>query len=146
MVVQDPAKKHSHRDVEAIFERVRSLGAQEGPVAEPPRPLAAPASSRFFSGSSNTLTGESRQQSEQVASEPGSRASPPAAIVHNVHFWRNGFTVNDGPLRRLDDVSNLPFLEVRSINWICSVFSALRNEVCALQCIAKIRDSVEHIT
>ncbi|KAG0604107.1 hypothetical protein M758_10G145500 [Ceratodon purpureus] len=114
MVVQDPAKKHSHRDVEAIFERVRSLGAQEGPVAEPPRPLAAPASSRFFSGSSNTLTGESRQQSEQVASEPGSRASPPAAIVHNVHFWRNGFTVDDGPLRRLDDVSNLPFLE--SIN------------------------------
>ena len=112
MVVQDPTKKPVHRDVEAILERVRSLGAQEGPVAEPPRP-AAPSSNRFsFLGSSNTLTGEIRQQ-EQVSSEAGPRASP-AALVHTIHFWRNGFTVNDGPLRRLDDVANLPFLEART--------------------------------
>lgn len=110
MVVQDPNKMPGRRDVEAIFERVRNLGAQEGPAAEPTR-SAAPRSS-IFSGSSHTLTGETRQQ-EQATSETGLRASPPDPIVHNVHFWRNGFTVNEGPLRRLDDPLNLPFLEVR---------------------------------
>lgn len=118
MVVQDPAKKHGHRDVEALFERVRSLGAQEGrPVAEAPA-----ASNRFFSGSSNTLTGESRQP---ASSEPESAGSPPTAIVHTVHFWRNGFTVNEGPLRRLDDVSNLPFLEVRCVRHFCEIRSGM---------------------
>jgi hypothetical protein len=47
--------------------------------------------------------------------------------VHTVHFWRNGFTVNEGPLRRLDDVSNLPFLEVKSTRATCSALSALQN-------------------
>lgn len=114
MVVQDPNKKPSRRDVEAIFERVRKLGAQEGPAAEPLRPAAPPANNRssFFSGSSHTLTGETRQQEQQATSETRLRTSPDP-IVHNVHFWRNGFTVNEGPLRRLDDPLNLPFLEVR---------------------------------
>ena len=116
MVVQDPNKKHSHRDVEAIFERVRRLGAQEGPAAEPAaRPAGQAGSIRFFSGSSHTLTGESRQQEQVTADQPELRDSPPEPIVHNIYFWRNGFTVNEGPLRRLDDPSNLPFLEARCI-------------------------------
>lgn len=41
MVVQDPNKKPSRKDVEAMFERVRRAGAQEGPVPEPARPAAA---------------------------------------------------------------------------------------------------------
>jgi UBX domain-containing protein 1 len=109
MVVQDPNKKPSRKDVEAMFERVRRAGAQEGPVPEPARPAAARSS--LFSGSSHTLSGETRQQEQATSETP---ASPPAPIVHNVVFWRNGFTVNGGPLRRLDDPLNLPFLE--SIN------------------------------
>lgn len=118
MVVQDPNKKHVHRDVEAIFERVRSLGAHEGPAAEPPaRPAGQAGGNRFFSGSSHTLTGETRGQQEQVNEDQPEllRASPPNPIVHNIHFWRNGFTVNEGPLRRLDDPANLPFLEARYV-------------------------------
>ncbi|PWA41177.1 serine/threonine protein phosphatase 2A 55 kDa regulatory subunit B prime gamma [Artemisia annua] len=33
--------------------------------------------------------------------------------VHTITFWTNGFTVNDGPLRRLDDPQNAYFLEIR---------------------------------
>lgn len=107
-MVQDPNKKPSRKDVEAMFERVRRAGAQEGPVPEPARPAAARSS--LFSGSSHTLSGETRQQEQATSETP---ASPPDPIVHNVVFWRNGFTVNGGPLRRLDDPLNLPFLEVR---------------------------------
>ncbi|KAJ6397190.1 hypothetical protein OIU77_022101 [Salix suchowensis] len=34
----------------------------------------------------------------------------PVAVVHNIVFWTNGFTVHDGPLRRLDDPENASFL------------------------------------
>ena len=97
MVVQDPSKNPKQ---ESIFERVRRsvLGAQESELP------AAAQSNRFFSGSSRTPTGETRQQ------QPEQGATP---IVHNVHFWRNGFTVGQGPLRLLDDPTNLPFLEAR---------------------------------
>jgi UBX domain-containing protein 1 len=117
MVVQDPNKKHIHREVEAMFERVRRLGAQEGFAAEPrARAAGQSGSNRFFSGSSHTLTGETRgPQVDGTADQPELRASPPDAIVHNIHFWQNGFTVDEGPLRRLDDPANLPFLEARYI-------------------------------
>jgi UBX domain-containing protein 1 len=123
MVVQDPNKKQDRRDVEAIFERVRRFGAQEGPAAEPPaRSTGQTGSNRFFSGSSHTRTGETRQQEQVTADQPELRAFPPDPIVHNIHFWRNGFTVNEGPLRRLDDPANLPLLEARYI-WFHKFFN-----------------------
>ncbi|CAD6336179.1 unnamed protein product [Miscanthus lutarioriparius] len=38
-------------------------------------------------------------------------SKPPEEIVHNIYFWRNGFTVNDGPLRSFDDPANASFLK-----------------------------------
>ncbi|XP_059662892.1 plant UBX domain-containing protein 4 [Cornus florida] len=94
MLVQDPTKGN---DVDAIFDQVRQLGAVEGPLEN----LHPSSSSRSFTGTGRLLSGET------VASTP----QQPEAVVHNIVFWRNGFTINDGPLRRLDDPENAPFLE-----------------------------------
>ena len=92
MLVQDPSKDDS---VNAIFDKARQLGAVEGP------PLATSASSSSsFAGTGRLLSGE--QPSPQQ----------PEAVIHNIVFWSNGFTVNEGPLRRMDDPENAPFLEV----------------------------------
>uniref|UniRef100_A0A2P2IYD2 Uncharacterized protein MANES_16G002900 n=2 Tax=Rhizophora mucronata TaxID=61149 RepID=A0A2P2IYD2_RHIMU len=94
MLVQDPTKGN---DVDAIFNQARQLGAVEGPLEH----LHPSSSSRSFTGTGRLLSGES------VPSAP----QQPEAVVHNIVFWTNGFTVNDGPLRRLDDPENSSFLE-----------------------------------
>ncbi|KAF4372595.1 hypothetical protein F8388_027268 [Cannabis sativa] len=87
MIVQDPSKDN---DVDAIFDQARQLGAVEGPVVPP-------SSSRSFTGTGRLLSGETVQSTPQ--------------LVHNIVFWSNGFTVNDGPLRSMDDPENANFLE-----------------------------------
>lgn len=96
MLVQDPSKGN---EVDAIFEQARQLGAVQAPVEN----LRPSSTSRTFSGTGRLLSGES------VPSAP--TPQQPDSIVHNIVFWRNGFTVNDGPLRRLDDPENDTFLE-----------------------------------
>lgn len=95
MLVQDPNKVN---DVDEIFKQARQLGGVEGPVEN----LHPSSSSTSFTGTGRLLSGE------PVAAAP----QQPQNLVHNIVFWRNGFTVNDGPLRRLDDPENAPFLEV----------------------------------
>ncbi|KAK3017715.1 hypothetical protein RJ639_003071 [Escallonia herrerae] len=98
MLVQDPSKSN---DVDEIFNQARQLGAVEGPM-EALRPSS---SSRSFSGTARLLSGDS------LPSAPAAPQQQPEPLVHNIVFWRNGFTINDGPLRRLDDPENAPFLE-----------------------------------
>lgn len=93
MLVQDPSKGN---DVDEIFNQARQLGV-DGPIDN-----MLPSSSRSFHGTGRTLAGD-----EVVAAA----SEPPETVVHNITFWRNGFTVNDGPLRRLDDPENASFLE-----------------------------------
>ncbi|KNA09258.1 hypothetical protein SOVF_154940 [Spinacia oleracea] len=96
VVVQDPSKENG---AEAIFEQARRNGASEVPV-DFHQPSS---SSRSFTGTARLLSGET------MSSSPHEQA--PEAIVYTVTLWRNGFTVNDGPLRRFDDEENASFLE-----------------------------------
>ena len=98
MLVQDPSKNN---DVDEIFNQARQLGAVEGPLEH----LRPSSSSASFTGTSRLLSGETVPSASQQ----------PEAVIHNIVFWANGFTVNDGPLRRLDDPENAPFLEVMAI-------------------------------
>lgn len=91
MLVQDPSKKD---DVDEIFNQARQLGAVEGPLEPPP-------SSRSFTGTGRLLSGENVPTGNQQ----------PEPVVHNIVFWSNGFTIDDGPLRKLDDPENASFLE-----------------------------------
>lgn len=95
MLVQDPTK--GGNDVDEIFNQARQLGAVEGPTES----VGPSSSSRSFSGTGRLLSGE------MVSAAP----QQPETVNHNIVFWRNGFTVNDGPLRRLDDPENASFLE-----------------------------------
>ncbi|KAG6526472.1 plant UBX domain-containing protein 4-like [Zingiber officinale] len=98
MLVQDPSK--GGNNVDAIFEQAQRMGAGQGPF-EP----SQSSSSRSFTGTGRLLSSES---------VPPARTAPapdrPENIMHNIDFWRNGFTVNDGPLRRFDDPENAAFL------------------------------------
>merc|ERR1719231_1559982 len=60
-----------------------------------------PAPSSSFTGSGQTLSG----QSVQGAAVP----KPPEE--HTITFYANGFTVDDGPLRAADDPANAAFLQ-----------------------------------
>ncbi|CAN6921366.1 unnamed protein product [Brassica oleracea] len=94
MLVQDPSKEPKHDDVDEIFNQARQLGAVEGP-------LERPSSSRSFTGTGRLLSGESVPTALQQ----------PEPVIHNIVFWSNGFTVDDGPLRKLDDPENASFLD-----------------------------------
>ncbi|KAL3850901.1 hypothetical protein ACJIZ3_012783 [Penstemon smallii] len=97
MIVQDPTKGNN---VDAIFDQARQQGAVQGPLEN----LQPSSSSRSFTGTGRLLSGE-------TAPAPAAAPQQPESLVHNIVFWRNGFTVNDGPLRRLNDPENAPFLE-----------------------------------
>ncbi|KAM7274677.1 hypothetical protein ACFE04_016543 [Oxalis oulophora] len=80
-------------DVDEIFSRASKLAVE--------RPSDHASSSRSFTGTARTLSGDT------LPSEP----EQPANTNHTITFWRNGFTVDDGPLRRMDDPANASFLE-----------------------------------
>ncbi|OIW04143.1 hypothetical protein TanjilG_00703 [Lupinus angustifolius] len=90
MLVQDPTKDNS---VDDIFDHARQ-SAVDVPPENPQR-------SKSFTGTARLLSGET------VPSAP----QPVEAITHTITFWRNGFSVDDGPLQGLDDPQNAPFLE-----------------------------------
>ncbi|KAE8728426.1 Plant UBX domain-containing protein 5 [Hibiscus syriacus] len=96
MVVRDPSKPH---DVDSIFNQARQAGAVEG-SDDYFRPSSS--STRSFSGTARLLTGET------LAPAP---PPPPEVVNHTITFWRNGFTIDDGPLRQLADPANASFIE-----------------------------------
>ncbi|CAI0430634.1 unnamed protein product [Linum tenue] len=95
MLVQDPTRRY---DADSIFDQARNSGAVQRPEDSSARSSSA---SRSFTGTGRLLTGETVPTSAQ----------PPESVNHTITLWRNGFTVNDGPLRRLNDPANADFLE-----------------------------------
>lgn len=99
MLVRGPPKAN---DVDAIFNQARQSGGVEASAEH----LLPSSSSRSFAGTGRLLSGE-------VSSTP-ELPETPQVVTHNITFWRNGFTIDDGPLRRLDDPANASFLAVCS--------------------------------
>ncbi|KAM0861524.1 hypothetical protein ACQ4PT_045829 [Festuca glaucescens] len=97
MIVQDPTKRNN---VDSIFEQARVMGAQQIP---PPSFDDQSSSSRSFTGTGRLLSGDA----QTAPSVP----EPPQDVLHNIHFWNNGFTIDDGPLRGYDDPENADFIE-----------------------------------
>ncbi|KAL3337669.1 hypothetical protein AABB24_030009 [Solanum stoloniferum] len=93
MLVQDPSKEN---DADALFNQARQCAAVEGPSEHLPSSV-----SRSFTGAARRLT------EEAVPSVP----QPPENATHAITFWRNGFTVDDGPPRSFDDPENASFVE-----------------------------------
>jgi len=81
-------------------------GAQ---VAEPPKPQQP----SYFGGQGHTL-GDIRNPSVVVRPAAAPQRQEPPEVNHTITFWRNGFSVDDGPLRKYEDPANKEFLD--SIN------------------------------
>ena len=84
--------------MDSLFEQARRAGAEDGTLDQ----HQPSSSSRSFSGRGRLLSGET----------PSAAPQQPEPEVHTITFWTNGFTVNDGPLRMLEDPQNASFLEV----------------------------------
>ncbi|KAG8075203.1 hypothetical protein GUJ93_ZPchr0006g45894 [Zizania palustris] len=108
MVVRDRSK----RNVDEVFKKAKTKGAKQGLFK------ARRKSSRSFTGTGRLLTGETVESDAP---------QPPENIVHNIYFWSNGFTVNDGPFRSFDDPANASFLAVNNsdLGNVCSCFICL---------------------
>ncbi|KAG5053171.1 hypothetical protein AAZX31_02G253400 [Glycine max] len=96
MLVRDPTRGNNNNNLDDIFDQARQVA-----VDAPPENPRSSSRSRSFSGTARLLSGETVPSAPQRVEE----------VTHTVIFWRNGFSVNDGPLRRLDDPQNAPFLE-----------------------------------
>lgn len=105
--VEDPNKKDGDNEgsiIEQIFNRAREQMSEEhdSPQASEPEEV-------HFSGAGFKLGGEDTP-SERV--EDNSRFMPkkPKKVVREITFWKQGFTVGDGPLHRYDDPKNTRIL------------------------------------
>lgn len=106
MVVRDRSKRKNVAD--EVFKQAKRKGAKQGPACR------QSSSSRSFPGTSRLLTGETVQPDAP---------QPPEEIVHNIYFWSDGFTVDDGPLRSFNEPEHASFLQVK------------RTLMCATECI-----------
>lgn len=93
----DPTKNQENADtIENVFKTAQDGGAEtfdESMFKDDP-----------FAGTMNRL-GEAGQRSVQV------KVESKLPQRWKITFWKDCFTVNDGPPRRLDDPANRPFLE-----------------------------------
>ena len=79
--------------------------AKRGGRKSPPGRSSAPPPEDRFHGSGQTLGGDDTPS--EVIPGPSSRSRPSSEPISRVlHLWNDGFSVEDGPLRRFDDAQN----------------------------------------
>ena len=123
MMVQDPNKS---KDVDALFEQA-SLSAVDRPVEPSSR-----SASTSFTGASRMLSGEPVPSAPPPQQQQQQQQDQPQVVMHTITFWRNGFTVDDGPLRRFDDPQNATFMEVLSKPSTMCLYSRNLDNICCL--------------
>lgn len=93
--------------IERIFQRARKQ------MAEPDDRPSASASEEepsHFSGTGFKL-GDTSQLLEVLPDPNAQMPHVPSKVSREIHFWRQGFTVGDGPLQRYDDPENQQVLQ-----------------------------------
>ncbi|XP_064634834.1 NSFL1 cofactor p47-like isoform X2 [Lineus longissimus] len=104
MILGPPKKKgSSHEFVEGLFKSAKDHGAKEVSLDEPSSRRGAP----VFRGSGYRL-GEEEGTSEVVAGPSGPTRQKEMDVT--LTFWKDGFSLDDGPLRDFQDPANKPFL------------------------------------
>jgi len=74
---------------------------------QPPDETRAPSSR--FTGTARTLGGDDTPS--KVIEDPNAKLpKPPVKVERRLHFWADGFSVDDGPLYRSDDPANAGIL------------------------------------
>ncbi|KAF4632432.1 hypothetical protein G7Y89_g5699 [Cudoniella acicularis] len=106
LAVQDPNSNRNdpRKVVNDILKKAKANASRPGG-----EPSSAPASR--FRGSGQTLGGDDTPS--QIIPDPNPSAperEPPQ--TRTLHLWEDGFSVEDGPLRRFDDPQNAPDLQM----------------------------------
>ncbi|KAI9676376.1 MAG: hypothetical protein M1817_000533 [Caeruleum heppii] len=102
LAVQDPADPRNHvKDIlKKAKKRVPRPGGDEA-TDEPPR----------FRGAGQTLGGDDTPS--QVIPDPNASAEKPKeTVTRTLHFWKDGFSIEDGHLYRFDDPANAAILRL----------------------------------
>ncbi|KAK0660098.1 hypothetical protein QBC41DRAFT_331135 [Cercophora samala] len=111
LAVQDPGQRSSdpRRLINDIVAKARANATERDPDSSP---AAGPSSSRF-SGSGQTLGGDG-VESRSIPSARGASAAAPEGPAQEriLHIWRDGFSIDDGELRRFDDPQNSSDLDM----------------------------------
>ncbi|KAI1848556.1 hypothetical protein JX266_005415 [Neoarthrinium moseri] len=111
LAVQDPSQRSNpQRILDDLLAKARSQ-APRPEAASPTSPSAPPS----FRGAGQTLGGEgvaSRTIPDPSGPAPSAPATNVAVQERTLHLWRDGFSVDDGPLRRFDDPENADALRM----------------------------------
>ncbi|KAF1928380.1 SEP-domain-containing protein [Didymella exigua CBS 183.55] len=103
LAVQNPNQANPRDHINNILKRARQNAPRPGGDDERP-------TSRF-TGGGNTLGGDDAP-SRHIPDPNASQAGPQPRAHRELHLWRDGFSVDDGPLFRYDDPANARTLEM----------------------------------
>ncbi|KAF3045883.1 hypothetical protein E8E12_004232 [Didymella heteroderae] len=103
LAVQNPNQANPRDHINNILKRARQNAPRPGGDDERP-------TSRF-TGSGNTLGGDDAP-SRHIPDPNASQPAPQPRAHRELHLWRDGFSVDDGPLFRYDDPANSRTLEM----------------------------------
>jgi len=108
-VILGPKKKKDGKfDIENMFKAAREAGAEE--VAPGSMPGSSRAGVKAFQGGGFKLGSD--EKPSQAVGVHGAGAQSPAEERHFViKMWQEGFSIDDGDLRKYDDPANRQFLE-----------------------------------
>jgi len=103
MAVQGPRKQNVVDDI--LKKASKSAAPSSDDEEEPSQP-------KYFTGSGYRLGSE--EDPSVIVMPPAESSSQPErlpTVTRNLSFWRNGFSVDDGPLLRYDDPANADMLK-----------------------------------
>lgn len=103
LAVQNPNAANPRDQINNILKRARQNAPRPGGDDEQP--------SSHFRGAGTTLGGDDTPS--RTIPDPNASVPQPAERAHReLHLWRDGFSVDDGPLFRYDDPANARTLEM----------------------------------